>query len=227
MSSCGSIVWIMTRTNGNGKSESKSAKARRLAAERMAAAVERVRLNQADLETVLAGAEQIAEAERRRDRAIARARRDFAEAEAKAQRGIGQAITAWRARGESEQTIAEVSGLTVGAVRKLALLGQSVKRDEADETRAREVLDETSRIEGELAAVGAHIAQGERDVAAGEQTDLDAEVPPLADGGGYSGPGDVCPDCGGTNTYTTPAGLGGCSDCTADARRDEMEEAGA
>ncbi|WP_157108733.1 hypothetical protein [Aldersonia kunmingensis] len=94
-------------------------RARRRMAERMAAIQEREKANEADLAVVFAASETLATAERRRVATIASAEEEFRQASERATVTRVDAFARMRERGETVDSIAELTGEPVGEIRKI------------------------------------------------------------------------------------------------------------
>lgn len=94
-------------------------RARRRMAERMAAIQEREKANEADLAILFAAGDTLATAERRRVAAIASAEDEFRHAGEHATATRADAFARMRARGETVDSIAELTGEPVGEIRRI------------------------------------------------------------------------------------------------------------
>jgi hypothetical protein len=91
-------------------------------AARLAEAKRRIEQDEADLLAVLDSVAKIERAQARRDRTVAEADATLAEAMGRARMEAAPAVTAWRARGASEQDIATAAGIGIQDVRRLVKL---------------------------------------------------------------------------------------------------------
>lgn len=118
----------MTGVNGNGNApKSAKARAREVVAARLAEAKRRLDLDRADIEVLIGNGIELAEDAKRRDQLVAEAHEACAQRAERINADSAAVIARWVARGGTEASIADATGLTVSAVRKLRQRGPAAE----------------------------------------------------------------------------------------------------